>query len=221
MTPGNDAKRMAGWLENAWLARYLDRELSDDEAAWFEAYALDKADLLEMIEADTNLRDALAKNAETGEVPMRQVSRSAPQVRTRERHGRIRAGFGIAAGLLVAIGAGWFGRDFIESGVDKVPFGDPARLTFRSMRGDSADSRTEAGNSHGRYLVVQIALPLDARNPTLDLGDGHPTVLGKARDGTVYFVIDRRLSHPRLASISYESGGETIRERFDITTVND
>src|ERR1700752_252565 len=52
--------RMSEWLERIWLARYLERKLSAEEAAWFEAYALDKEPLLEAIEADTTLRDALA-----------------------------------------------------------------------------------------------------------------------------------------------------------------
>ncbi len=51
---------MSAWLEQAWLARYLDRQLDGDEAAWFEAYVLDKPELLTMIDADNRLRDALA-----------------------------------------------------------------------------------------------------------------------------------------------------------------
>lgn len=55
--------RIVAWMENAWLVRYLDRQLSDDEVAAFEAYALDKPELLALIEADTNLRDALSEAA--------------------------------------------------------------------------------------------------------------------------------------------------------------
>jgi hypothetical protein len=59
MTP----TRMTAWLEQAWLIRYLDRQLAGEEADWFEAYALDKPELLAMIEVDTRLRDALAADA--------------------------------------------------------------------------------------------------------------------------------------------------------------
>ena len=36
---------MADWLESAWLARYLDRQLAGDEQAWFEAYLLTRPKL--------------------------------------------------------------------------------------------------------------------------------------------------------------------------------
>ena len=51
---------MAPWLEQAWLMRYLDRQLGADEQAWFEGYLLDKPELLDQVEADTALRDAVA-----------------------------------------------------------------------------------------------------------------------------------------------------------------
>jgi hypothetical protein len=60
MTPTTSPARMNAWLEQAWLTRYLDRQLASDEATWFEAYALDKPELLAMIDADTRFRDALA-----------------------------------------------------------------------------------------------------------------------------------------------------------------
>ena len=75
MIPNDPSVRMAAWLESAWLARYLERELSSDEAAWFEGYLLDKEDLLAMVEADTHLRDALA----AGPATWRSSTRSVPQ----------------------------------------------------------------------------------------------------------------------------------------------
>lgn len=54
---------MAEWLESAWLARYLDRQLARDELAWFEAYVLTRPKLLDMVETDTRLRDTMAANA--------------------------------------------------------------------------------------------------------------------------------------------------------------
>ena len=52
--------RSSAWLERVWLARYLDRTLDEDEIARFEAYVLDKPELLGEIDADTALRDSLA-----------------------------------------------------------------------------------------------------------------------------------------------------------------
>jgi hypothetical protein len=62
---------MTAWLEQAWLARYLDRQLAGDETTWFEAYVLDKPELLAMIDADTRFRDALA-----ADTTMRHMERS-------------------------------------------------------------------------------------------------------------------------------------------------
>jgi hypothetical protein len=72
MTPTTSLTRMSAWLEQAWLSRYLDRQLESDEAIWFEAYVLDKPELLAMIDADTRFRDALAADP-----TMRQMERSA------------------------------------------------------------------------------------------------------------------------------------------------
>jgi hypothetical protein len=54
---------MSTWLEQAWLIRYLDRQLAGEEAQWFETYAMERREVLATIEADTRLRDALAAAA--------------------------------------------------------------------------------------------------------------------------------------------------------------
>ncbi len=63
MTPTPPPRRMTAWLEQAWLTRYLDRQLADEETTWFETYMLDKPELLTTIEADADLRDALTVDA--------------------------------------------------------------------------------------------------------------------------------------------------------------
>jgi hypothetical protein len=54
---------MTAWLEQVWLDSYLDRQLAGEEAQWFEAYAVERPELLVTIEADTRLRDALVAAA--------------------------------------------------------------------------------------------------------------------------------------------------------------
>jgi len=56
---------MRAWLEQAWLIQYLDRQLATQEATWFEAYAMDRPELLRTIDADTRLRAALVAAAST------------------------------------------------------------------------------------------------------------------------------------------------------------
>ena len=63
MAPTTTPTRMSAWLEQAWLIRYLDRQLAGEEAQWFESYAMERRELLATIEADTRLRDALAAAA--------------------------------------------------------------------------------------------------------------------------------------------------------------
>jgi hypothetical protein len=53
--------RMTPWLEAAWLQRYLERRLDAEETAWFEAYLMDKPELVDRLEADSDLRDGLAE----------------------------------------------------------------------------------------------------------------------------------------------------------------
>jgi hypothetical protein len=63
VAPTTTPTRMSAWLEQAWLIQYLDRQLAGEEAQWFEAYAMERRELLATIEADTRLRDALAAAA--------------------------------------------------------------------------------------------------------------------------------------------------------------
>lgn len=70
MAPTTTPTRMSAWLEQAWLIQYLDRQLAEEEAQWFESYAMDRPELLATIEADTRLRDALAAAASTRHTDM-------------------------------------------------------------------------------------------------------------------------------------------------------
>ena len=65
MAPTMTPTRMRAWLEQAWLIQYLDRQLAAEEATWFEAYAMDRPELLRTIDADTRLRAALVAAAST------------------------------------------------------------------------------------------------------------------------------------------------------------
>lgn len=72
MAPTTTPTWTTAWLGQVWLVRYLDRQLAGEEAQWFEAYAMDRPELLATIEADTRLRDALAAaaSARHGDVPV-------------------------------------------------------------------------------------------------------------------------------------------------------
>src|SRR5512144_1617402 len=59
MSSMNPTARMTPWLEQAWMERYLERQLADDELEWFEAYLLDKPHLLDRWSTDLALRDGV------------------------------------------------------------------------------------------------------------------------------------------------------------------
>ena len=59
MTVYHPTDTMPAWLERAWMDRYLDRELDDGERDWFEAYMLDRPQLIEELEADEAVRAAV------------------------------------------------------------------------------------------------------------------------------------------------------------------
>ncbi len=61
MSDQTSTVRMAEWLEQVWVERYLARVLNLREIAWFEAYMIDKLELLDMIEADIVMRDGIAE----------------------------------------------------------------------------------------------------------------------------------------------------------------
>lgn len=212
MTPGA-TPRMAGWLESAWLARYLDRQLEGEELAWFEGYLLDKPELMKMIEVDNALRDAVASGAasfsERAPGPMDGGSLDAvahlPRMRATSR-------FVLAAAVALGLGIGWYGkelpkRDLGLAGV--VP--NPTRIVFDTMRG-AADAPTfEHKDSGSKYILVDVAVPPRAEHVQLLVGDEAPTSLVLSADGFVSFLVDRSVgSTPKAVKVRYMLDGRSI-----------
>ncbi|HEX7770673.1 MAG TPA: hypothetical protein VF422_11665 [Dokdonella sp.] len=204
---------MAGWLESAWLARYLDRQLEGEELAWFEGYLLDKPELMKMIEVDNALRDAVASGAasfsERAPGPMDGGSLDAvahlPRMRATSR-------FVLAAAVALGLGIGWYGkelpkRDLGLAGV--VP--NPTRIVFDTMRG-AADAPTfEHKDSGSKYILVDVAVPPRAKHVQLLVGDEAPTSLVLSADGFVSFLVDRSVgSTPKAVKVRYMLDGRSI-----------
>lgn len=253
MAPTTTPTRMSAWLEQAWLIRYLDRQLAGEEARWFEAYATDRPELLATIEADTRLRDALAAAASIRHTDMsfdaggrpggaegsrdsadetiaRAGTRAAdPAPRTGDNpaskppkrippHSRASvhrwpappAWIAMAASLLLGIGVGSTAMRARGSGGSSTVITSPTRIIFDTMRGDSSPARVEHATSQSPYVLVEIAVPLNAEQVSLNIGDGQERALARSPDGFVTFLADRNtLAAAADAHVTYIAGGRT------------
>lgn len=242
MTPTMTPTRMTAWLEQVWTVRYLDRQLTGEEATWFEAYALDKPDLLAMIEADTRLRDALAADASmrhkdrsidresrqggaTGDAP-RGVGEATPIAHAQEspeaRASRNRpapAWLAMAATLVLGLGLGWVGtRSSAPRNAVPRLVASPTRIIYDTMRGEPTAPRVEHADSNSPYVLVELAVPPGAENITLKMGDAPEQKLTPSPDGFVSFLVDRdAVVRGSKASVRYSRSGNAATQTIDLS----
>jgi hypothetical protein len=217
----NGPPRMAAWLESAWLARYLERQLDAEESAWFEAYLFDKPELLHMLEADNALRDALARHDEV------------ESFRTRSSVGSHKRGMAatnlppywlsIAASLIVlaGFGAGWLARPWaLTPGAEIIPI--PTKtIDLDTNRGATEHPKKTGGTvTHGDAPLtpVRIRVPVapDATNVKAYVGDGPPVSLPDPEDAFVTFVLRGTAEKDIRLSLSYMSNSVERRREFRI-----
>lgn len=223
MTPTTTPTRMTAWLEQAWMVRYLDHQLASEEADWFEAYALDKPELLAMIEADTRLRDALASDASirhmersvdrggrqggaTGDTPSG-VSEPTPLAYARDKaevraqakvrfaaSGRAPAWLAIAATLVLGLGLGFVGtRSLAPDSAPPELIASPTRIVYDTMRGEPTPPRVEHADSKSPYVFIEVAVPPGAENITLKMENSLEQSLSLSPDGFASFLIARNI----------------------------
>lgn len=188
---------MPAWLEEVWMQRYLDRELSEPETSWFEAYCLDRDHLLTLIEADLALRDGLAANAKA--LDAKPVS-SAAQPR-RERPSRMTAA--IAASLLVGTLAGVVFGPRVASDSENQITPDVTRLMFDTLRGSEAEARVDHASSDSEFVLLDVAVPSDAREIALKVDGAVQHALTVSRDGFVSALVPRGLVRRGTVSVRY------------------
>lgn len=207
-TPGSGP--MARWLEDVWLTRYLDRELNDDEHAWFEAYMLDKQHLLEQVDADTRLRDGVRAAAKSSApIIATATDPTAQPANARTR----RPWLGIAASLLVGLGLGASLVQFRPN--HSILVASPPRIVFDTMRGEGATTFSESGNASSKVLIVDIATPLESQILSARAWiDGKQTELPipvVSSEGFVTFVVPS--TWKGQASIELEIGGAAEKRK--------
>jgi hypothetical protein len=202
--PGSNP--MARWLEDVWLGRYLDRELSDEEQTWFETYMLDKPHILEQVDADTRLGDSLARASESSS-----AKASAPphQSGTTLRGKPRGPALAIAASLLLGLGLG-----VVIPGLrndNTAIIASPPRIVFDTMRGAGTTTLSEAGSANSKLLIVDIAAPIGAPISAASVWiDGKQTTLPTpviSSEGFVTFVVPA--DWQSRARIELKIGAET------------
>jgi hypothetical protein len=204
---------MAAWLESAWLARYLERQLDGEELAWFEAYLLDKPELLGMVEAENALRDTLAVMAmqERGGAASTVRAQDAQVTGTSARSHSV-PWMTIAASLVLGVGAGWFVRDGHAPPSDDV-VANPTRVVYDTMRGAAVGPDMVRGGDRSSWVLIEIAVPSAAKDISLRLEQAE-IPLSRDADGFVTVMVPRE-KLPEQARLMY--GLDGAREHRDIS----
>lgn len=217
MTPGATT-RMAGWLESAWLARYLDRQLEGEELAWFEAYLLDKPELLAMVEADNGVRDAVAAGAiQPASGPFAGVADTQARGMRARMPNDANRGAGTtrlawAAMLALGLGVGWLGHGLLREDA-AVPgvVTNPMRMVFDTMRGAAEPPIVERAGGNSSHVLIEVAIPANAQQVQLLLGDEPPRALVPSADGFASFLVAREVMRNRQpAKVRYLFDGRSF-----------
>ena len=230
MSPTADSVRLADWLESAWLARYLDRQLSPEESAWFESYVLDKPDLLTMIEVDTDMREGLAKNAlDQNSIDVDDTRLGVPDA-SRDPETKIPAvnaairrmswnhqstWVSVAASLIVGFGMGALALRSMTPSNEAV-MTSPTHVIFETMRGESTQPRVEHQDSNTPYALIDVAVPPGAHAILLQIGDSQSFTLTPSPDGFVSFLLRRDIpKRPDSITLSYLESDKRASMQID------
>jgi ferric-dicitrate binding protein FerR (iron transport regulator) len=202
---------MPQWLEDAWLARYLDRELTPEEQEWFEVYAMERPALLDAIEADARLRDGLHVGASSaGADPTPTIA--AQHFRTRvARAPALR----IAASLCAAVGLGWLVGTTLSGqteGEYADVVADPTRLVFDVERGAPSAPVVFNGQSGSDWVLVEVGVPAEAAEVRVLVDESVVTTATVTSEGFATFLLPRRLTAGHRLEIEYEMG-TTVESR--------
>ena len=208
--------RASAWLERAWLARYLERALDEDEVARFEAYVLDKPELLREIDADTAVRDSLAAASPQAWAAGTETAAAETVTATKTRHGaparRSRLPwFAAAASLLLGLA---LGQRLGSDGAAPVQ-ASPGRVVFDTLRGEGLKPRwdTAAADQTG-LLIVDVAVAADAHRISARLPDGRELELRPSAEGFATFIAPRALLVGKQVQLRViDAAGRTRQER--------
>lgn len=203
---------MPQWLEDVWLARYLDGELSPDESAGFEVYCFGRDRLMAQLDADSDLRDLLCANADAFDAV---ETPGAVATSTPRRPRALPKFFALAASLVCGLVAGGMTGPWgsPSDGLDV----NPTRLVFDTMRGTDDGVSVDHASSRSRLVLLDIAVPLDATETSLTV-DGEPgRALDMSGDGFVSALLPREMLRTNKAlGIEFRQGEAIVRRRLTL-----
>jgi hypothetical protein len=226
MSQMNPTGRMTAWLEQAWMERYLDRQLGEDELEWFEAYLLDKPHLLDRWSTDLALRDGVDLLNQRGGAseatpalqelqapPPPATVRPVPHVRVsaaRRRQWHLTA---LAASVAIAFGSGFLLNGAVRPGHDDLLIPDPTRVVIDSSRGGGQQDNVENAGSASEFVLVDALVPPDATYVAVR-GPGMPErKLNVSKDGVATLLL-RRSEIGRMGPLSLliKAGGREFEK---------
>ena len=226
-------EKLAAWLEDAWLQRYLDRELTEQEESWFEAYALDKAHLLSAIDSDLDLRDGLhAWQSNQGREPaLLTATTNATASRTTGIRQSARAvvaelkptswfaRFAIASGLALALLLGAAASRWMFPMVaDEAGVVAPNRILFDVLRGSEETSGIAQSTDVSAPLLIDVAMPPHAEAVIAYFADRSSMVLPVSSGGLVSLTGSRSaLLHRSPIRIAWRLDGQQHERVLDLT----
>ena len=217
---------ISSWLEDAWLERYLDRELTAEETAWFEAYMLDKPRLVAAIGADTALRDGLhawhaQERPDTGEMAGADA-RSATQTVTPDQRPATQArGFptlSMVAAILIAAALGASAVRWMATRETSAPaIVSPNRIVFDSLRGSASATVVDRRRDSSAPLLIDIAVPTHATAVVAHFSDRSSLALRVAANGFVSLTgpLEALLAKSPIR-IAWMLDGESQERQVDI-----
>lgn len=218
MKPIAPNERMASWLERAWLNRYLDRKLDDDEVEWFEMYALDKPELIATIDADSDLRDGFALAADTtstAATPIRRVGKAA------HPHRRMGPTLAWAASAIACVGLGWImALQFLPAlpGAEPGIVASPTRIVFDTLRGVEDAPQVFPGAPDSEWAFVEVGVPTDVEQVVLRVSNSATAqTLRVSSDGFAGFLVPMTNSgDATVYTIEYSSAGSNHVRVFSL-----
>jgi len=221
----NPPLTMAPWLEQAWMDRYLGRQLATAENEWFEAYLLDKPQLLDRWSTELALRDGMDlldrqradASAVSAELAPAQTSPLAHgrALATRRRQWHVPA---LAASIAIAFGVGFLSSGIVRTDRSGSLIADPTRIVLDASRGDTPGSSVENAASTSEFVLVDALVPADASYVAVR-GPGMPERrLAVSKDGVATLLL-RRSEIDRIGPLTLliKAGGRDFEKPLPLT----
>lgn len=228
MTDTETPKRLADWLEQAWLARYLDRQLSEAEEEWFEAYVLDKPQLVAALDADSDLRDGMvlvvARTGSARAVDAKPSDAAPPGVQSSEpdsvvplspsRRSTRPPWLAWAMAASVSLGVGWL---LGQAGRESMPdvMGSPTRIFYDVTRSESAEPIVFQGSPDSPWVLLEVGLGGVDRRAELWVAGVLANVSPASEEGVASFLFDfEALASAETVSIRVLDANGVVASEF-------